>query len=39
MPMPTRMRSIDTSLIVAGAKLDLNQGSIEYTRYFGFVHV
>jgi hypothetical protein len=30
--------SIDTSLVVAGAKFDLNQGSISYTRYFGFVH-
>jgi hypothetical protein len=30
--------SIDTSLIVAGAKLDLNLGSIDYTHYFGFVH-
>lgn len=30
--------SIDTSLIVAGAKLDLNQGSIQYTRYFGLLH-
>lgn len=30
--------SIDTSLIVAGAKLSLNEGVIDYTRYFGFVH-
>ena len=30
--------SIDTSLIVAGAKLNLNQGTIDYTRYFGVVH-
>jgi hypothetical protein len=30
--------SLDTSVIVAGAKLNLNQGSISYTRYFGFVH-
>jgi hypothetical protein len=30
--------SIDTSLILAGATLHLNQGSIEYTRYFGFLH-
>lgn len=30
--------SIDTSLIVAGAKLSLNEGMIDYTRYFGFVH-
>jgi hypothetical protein len=28
--------SIDTSLIVPGAKFDLNQGTIDYTRYFGF---
>lgn len=27
--------SIDTSLIVAGAKFDLNEGTIDYTRYFG----
>ena len=30
--------SIDTSLVVAGAKFNLNQGTITYTRYFGFVH-
>lgn len=30
--------SIDTSLVVAGATVDLNQGSIAYTRYFGFLH-
>ena len=30
--------SIDTSLIVAGARFNLNQGTIAYTRYFGFVH-
>ena len=30
--------SIDTSLVVAGAKFKLNQGTIMYTRYFGFVH-
>ena len=30
--------SIDTSLVVQGAKFNLNQGSISYTRYFGFVH-
>lgn len=30
--------SIDTSLIVAGAKLSLNEGLIDYTRYFGFTH-
>ena len=27
--------SIDTSLIITGAKLNLNQGMISYTRYFG----
>ena len=27
--------SIDTSLIIAGAKLNLNQGMINYARYFG----
>ena len=30
--------SIDTSLIIAGAQLSLNQGTIEYTRYFSFFH-
>ena len=30
--------SLDTSLIIAGAKLNLNQGIIDYTRYFGFLH-
>jgi len=30
--------SLDTSLVVAGAKFNLNQGTITYTRYFGFVH-
>jgi hypothetical protein len=30
--------SIDTELIVAGARFNLNQGTITYTRYFGFVH-
>jgi hypothetical protein len=30
--------SIDTSLVVQGAKFNLNQGSISYARYFGFVH-
>jgi len=30
--------SIDTSLIVAGANFNLNQGSINYTRYFGLLH-
>src|SRR5690349_18203294 len=27
--------SIDTSLIIAGAKLNLNRGTINYTLYFG----
>lgn len=30
--------SIDTSLIVTGAKFHLNQGIIDYTRYFGLLH-
>jgi hypothetical protein len=30
--------SIDTSLLVAGAKLNLNEGMIDYTRYFGLLH-
>jgi hypothetical protein len=30
--------SIDTSITIAGARLDLNQGSIGYTRYFGLLH-
>jgi hypothetical protein len=30
--------SIDTSLIVGGAKFNLNQGIITYTRYFGLLH-
>ena len=30
--------SIDTSLIITGAKLNLNQGTISYTRYFGLAH-
>lgn len=30
--------SIDASLIVTGASLNLNQGTIDYTRYFGFLH-
>jgi hypothetical protein len=29
---------IDTSLIIAGANLDLNQGAIQYTRNFAFLH-
>lgn len=30
--------SIDPSLIIAGAKLNLNQGTITYTRYFSLLH-
>jgi hypothetical protein len=30
--------SIDTSLVIAGAGLDLNQGTLNYTRYFGLFH-
>ena len=30
--------SIDTSLIVQGAKLSLNQGTARYTRYFSLFH-
>jgi len=30
--------SIDTSLIVEGAKLSLNQGTVRYTRYFSLFH-
>jgi hypothetical protein len=30
--------SIDTSLIIAGAELNLNQGILNYTRDFSFVH-
>ena len=30
--------SIDTSFIVSGAKFNLNQGLIDYTRYFAFLH-
>jgi Putative MetA-pathway of phenol degradation len=30
--------SIDTSLIVEGAEVNLNQGTIRYTRYFGLFH-
>jgi hypothetical protein len=29
--------SIDTSLVIAGASLSLNFGSIDYTRYFSFL--
>jgi Putative MetA-pathway of phenol degradation len=30
--------SIDTSLVISGAEVNLNQGTIGYTRYFGFLH-
>lgn len=30
--------SIDTSLIVSGAKFNLSQGLIDYTRYFALLH-
>src|SRR5215475_15655920 len=30
--------SIDTSLIITGARIDLNQGIVDYTRYFGMFH-
>ena len=30
--------SIDNSIVIAGAKLNLNQGTINYTRYFGLVN-
>ena len=30
--------SIDTSLIIEGASVGLNQGTIDYTRYFGLLH-
>lgn len=30
--------SIDTSLVVAGARFNLNQGTLTYTRYFGLLH-
>ena len=30
--------SIDTGLIIAGAKLDLNAGTIDYSRYFGLAN-
>ena len=30
--------SIDTALVVGGAKLNLNEGAIDYTRYFGGLH-
>jgi hypothetical protein len=30
--------SIDTSLVIAGANLNLNEGTIDYTHYFGLFH-
>jgi len=30
--------SIDTSVIVTGAKLNAHQGTLDYTRYFGLLH-
>jgi len=30
--------SVDTSLVITGAEVNLNQGIIGYTRYFGFLH-
>lgn len=30
--------SIDTSLVIPGARLSLNQGTINYTRYFGLAN-
>jgi hypothetical protein len=30
--------SVDTSFVVAGAKLSLNAGTIDYARYFSFIH-
>ena len=30
--------SIDTSVIIAGAEIDLNEGTIDYTRDFSFLH-
>ena len=30
--------SLDASLVVAGARLNLNQGTLDYTRYFGLFH-
>jgi len=30
--------SLDSSLVIAGAKLSLNQGMLDYTRYFGSWH-
>ncbi|HEX8815865.1 MAG TPA: transporter [Terriglobales bacterium] len=30
--------SLDTFFVIAGARLDLNQGIVDYTRYFGLFH-
>ena len=30
--------SLDTSLVITGASFNLNQGTIDYTRYFGLLH-
>jgi hypothetical protein len=30
--------SIDTSLIITGANFNLNQGTVDYTRYLGLLH-
>ena len=30
--------SLDTSLIVSGAQFNVNEGTVDYTRYFGFLH-
>jgi len=30
--------SIDSSLIITGAELNVHQGTIDYTRYFGLLH-
>jgi hypothetical protein len=30
--------SIDTSLAITGASVDVNQETVDYTRYFGFLH-
>ena len=30
--------SIDTSIVIANANVNLNQGTLDYTRYFGLLH-
>jgi hypothetical protein len=30
--------SLDTSLIITGAKINVDQGIVDYTRYFGLLH-